>query len=321
MKFIFKISLLILATIVFVVILLFGYRDIPLETLKRKYGRAPSSFIAIDGMNVHYRDEGSSVLDSIPIVLIHGTGSSLHTFNGWVDELKENYRVLRMDLPAYGLTGPYIKGDYSMQSYVNFIHTFLSAKGIDKCILGGNSLGGGIAWNFALDYPDMVHKLILIDASGYPIKAQSTPLAFTIAQTPIINKLFTFITPRFIARRSVENVYADKSKVTEVLVDRYFELTLRKGNRQAFIDKLIAPKGKSRSKEINRIVQKTLVLWGEEDALIPLEAAYEFNAHLPNNTLVILKGLGHVPMEENPKKSIVPLLSFIQENDSLYKQY
>jgi hypothetical protein len=78
MKFILKISLLILTAIVFVVILLFGYRDIPLETLKGKYGRAPSSFIAIDGMNVHYRDEGSPILDSIPIVLIHGTGSSLH---------------------------------------------------------------------------------------------------------------------------------------------------------------------------------------------------------------------------------------------------
>jgi pimeloyl-ACP methyl ester carboxylesterase len=225
-----------------------------------------------------------------------------------------------MDLPAYGLTGPSKKGNYSMQSYVSFIHAFLSAKGIDKCILGGNSLGGGIAWNFTLDYPDMVHKLILIDASGYPIKAQSTPLAFTIAQTPILNKIFTFITPRFIARKSVENVYADKSKVTEVLVDRYFELTLRNGNRQAFIDKLIAPKGKSRSKEINRIAQKTLVLWGEEDALIPLEAAYKFNAHLPNDTLVILKGLGHVPMEENPEKSIGPLLSFLQEDDSIYQQ-
>jgi pimeloyl-ACP methyl ester carboxylesterase len=320
MKFILKISLLILTAIVFVVILLFGYRDIPLETLKRKYGRAPSSFIAIDGMNVHYREEGSPILDSIPIVLIHGTGSSLHTFNGWVAQLKDSYRVLRMDLPAYGLTGPFKNGNYSIQSYVTFIHKFLSAKGVDKCILGGNSLGGGISWNFALDYPDMVHKLILIDASGYPIKAQSTPLAFTIAQTPILNKLFTFITPRFIARKSVENVYADKSKVSESLVDRYFQLTLRKGNRQAFIDKLIAPKGQSRSKEINRITKKTLVLWGEEDALIPLEAAYKFNAHLPNDTLIILKGLGHVPMEENPEKSIVPLLSFLQEDDSLYQQ-
>ena len=316
MKFILKISLLILTAIVFVVILLFGYRDIPLETLKRKYGRAPSSFIAIDGMNVHYRDEGLSVLDSIPIVLIHGTGSSLHTFNGWVAQLKDNYRVLRMDLPAYGLTGPFKNGNYSIQSYVTFIHKFLSAKGIDKCILGGNSLGGGIAWNFALDYPDMVHKLILIDASGYPIKAQSTPLAFTIAQTPILNKLFTFITPRFIARKSVENVYADKSKVSESLVDRYFQLTLRKGNRQAFIDRAktdFKPNSTIHIERLKSLKKETLLIWGENDLWIPLDNGKRMHSLIKYSKLEVIKASGHVPMEENPKESLDILNKFLSE--------
>lgn len=292
-------------------VLFFGYRDIPIHDLTAKYGKSPSEFIKIDGVNVHFRDEGYST-DSIPIVLIHGTGSSLHTFNGWTAKLKQKHRIIRMDLPAYGLTGAFPSRDYSMKNYVLFVKRFLKALDIPKCVLGGNSLGGGIAWNFAVDYPEMVDKLILIDASGYPTEAKSVPLAFKIAQTPIINTLFTLITPRFIAKKSVENVYADKSKVSEALVDRYFQLTLRKGNRQAFIDKLTAHKNPSRYQKIKCLKQKTLVLWGEKDELIPSEAAYKFDADLPNSTVVILEGLGHVPMEENPTKSLAPVISFLK---------
>ena len=103
--------LLSIVLIALVIVVLFGYRDIPLNDLKSKYATAPSSFISINGMDVHFRDEGNKT-DSIPIVLIHGTGSSLHTFDDWADNLKEDYRVIRMDLPAYGLTGPFPDRNY-----------------------------------------------------------------------------------------------------------------------------------------------------------------------------------------------------------------
>ena len=314
MKSIFKIIKLLFfcsALLVVVMLLFFGYRDIPIEDLIIKYGKAPSKFIEVDGMNVHYRDEGTSS-DSLPVVLIHGTGSSLHTFNDWTTQLKLEHRVIRMDLPAYGLTGAFPDRNYSMKNYVLFLKRFLKTLGVPKCVLGGNSLGGGIAWNFAVDYPEMVDKLILIDASGYPTEAKSVPLAFQIAQIPIINTLFTFITPKFIARKSVENVYADKSKVSEALVDRYFQLTLRKGNRQAFIDKLIAHKEPSPYQNITQLKQKTLVLWGDKDELIPVDAAHNFDRDLSNSTLVILENSGHVPMEENPTESLAPVISFLK---------
>jgi len=298
-----------------VIIVLFGYRDMPLNDLKSKYAAAPSSFISINGMDVHFRDEGNKA-DSIPIVLIHGTGSSLHTFDDWTLNLKEEYRVVRMDLPAYGLTGPFPDRNYSIDNYVDFIKDFLTSLGIQKCRLAGNSLGGQIAWNFTLEHPDMVDKLVLIDAAGYPASSKSIPIAFKIARIPFLNNLFTFISPYFIVEASVENVYADKSKVTKDIVDRYFELSLRKGSRQAFVDRFAFQNDINAHLRIKDIQQPTLVLWGEEDLLIPVEKAYLFHENLPNDTLVIIKKSGHIPMEESPIESLKPLQSFLKNYES-----
>jgi len=189
----------------------------------------------------------------------------------------------------------------------------LDARGINQCILAGNSLGGNIAWRFTVKYPKMVNKLVLIDASGYSLESKSVPIAFRIAKIPVLNKILTFITPRFMARASVENVYANKSKVTESLVDRYFELTLRKGNRQALVDRMKVKINLDIQSEIKNIQQPTLVLWGAKDFLIPIKSAYEFHQDLPNDTLVILKDVGHVPMEEKPQESLVAFMDFLSK--------
>jgi len=307
--------LLSIVLVALVIIVLFGYRDIPFNELKSKYAPAPSSFISIGGMDVHFRDEGNKA-DSIPVVLIHGTGSSLHTFDVWANNLKGDYRVIRMDLPAYGLTGPFPDRNYSIDSYVSFIKDFLTSLGIKKCSLAGNSLGGNIAWNFTLQYPEMVDKLILIDAAGYPASSKSIPIAFKIARIPFLNNLFTYISPYFIVKASVENVYADKTKVTDSIVDRYFELSLRKGNRQAFVDRFAFQNDTNAHLKIKNIKQPTLVLWGEEDLLIPIEKAYLFHENLANDTLVIIKNSGHIPMEESPIESLKPLKSFLKNYES-----
>jgi pimeloyl-ACP methyl ester carboxylesterase len=261
-------------------------------------------------MNVHYRDEGNPN-DSIPIVLIHGTGSSLHTFDDWANSLKKYKRVLRMDIPAFGLTAPFPDRNYSINNYVVFIEHFLASKNIDNCILAGNSLGGEIAWQFTVKNPERIEKLILINASGYTFNPKRMPVGLKLAQIPILNNLLTAITPRFMAESSVKNVYADKTKVTESLVDRYFELTLRTGNRQALIDRMTTKFDTIESYSIKNIQQPTLILWGEQDQLIPVHNAYRFHNDLPNDTLVILKNSGHVPMEENPKESLDTVLQFL----------
>lgn len=315
MKYIKKILVVLLISIittVAVIAILFGKWDIPLDELKAKYATAPSQFLSLQGMEVHYRDEGNP-LDSLPIVLLHGTSSSLHTYDRWTKKLSGTRRVIRMDLPAFGLTGPHPTRDYSMERYADFVNDFLIALNIDKCILGGNSLGGNITWNFALKYPAKAEKLILIDASGYPIKAESVPIAFTLANTPIANKLLTIITPRFMAEASIQNVYADKTKVSDELVDRYFELTLRKGNRQGLVDRMTMAIDSTAHLRIPQIEHPTLLLWGEQDYLVPIASAYRFQKDLINDTLVILPSLGHVPMEEDPESSLKPVIEFIRD--------
>ncbi len=314
MKYLIKLLKIILTFTILIVtgiILFFGHRDIPLDELKVTYTNTASSFISVNGMDVHFRDEGSRT-DTIPIVLIHGTASSLHTFDAWTNTLKNSHRVLRVDLPAYGLTGPFLDRNYSMTHYTNFLKDFLMALGIKQCILAGNSLGGEIAWNFTLEQPKMVEKLILIDAAGYPLISKSVPIAFKLAQTPVLNKLLTFITPPFLVRSSVENVYFDKSKVTDLLVERYFQLTLREGNRQAFVDRFKMSKDTSAYHNIRLIQQPTLILWGAKDLLIPVENAYKFHEYLPNDTLVILDDTGHTPMEESPLESLEPVVDFLK---------
>jgi pimeloyl-ACP methyl ester carboxylesterase len=293
------------------ILLLFGHQDIPLKELKSKYANSASQFIPIEGMSVHYRDEGNQN-DSIPIILIHGTGSSLQTFDSWTSILKKSKRVIRMDLPAYGLTGPFPDQNYSMSHYISFLKEFLDSLKINRCIIAGNSLGGQIAWNFTASYPEKIQKMILIDAAGYPLISKSVPIAFTIGRTPVLNKFLTYLTPKFIIKASVENVFYDKSKVTDSLIQRYYDLTLREGNRQAFVDRFKMTPNPDDYKKIKSIKQPTLILWGAEDLLIPIENAYKFQKDLPKSSLVIIKNSGHTPMEENPVESIRPLLKFIQ---------
>ena len=157
-----------------------------------------------------------------------------------------------------------------------------------------------------------MQKLILIAAAGYPTKSKSIPIAFKVAQTPILNKLLLYVTPRFLVKASVKNVYFDKTKVTEKIVDRYFNLILRKGNRKAFVDRLTVRNSLIRYDKIKSIQQPTLILWGAEDLLIPVENAYKFQKKLSNNKLVILNKVGHTPMEESPRQSLKSVQEFLE---------
>ena len=285
--------------------------DIPLDTLKSKYTTAASAFVDVMQMQVHYRDEGNKN-DSLPLVLIHGTGASLHTWEESVKLLTDSFRVITLDLPAYGLTGPNPKRIYSQAFYVQFIDEFLKSIHVNKCIIGGNSLGGAIAWNYTYEHPTKVEKLILIDAAGYPMISESKPIAFTLAQIPVLKHMLNYITPRFLAKKSVMNVYDDPTKVTEKVVDRYFDLFLREGNRQAFVDRMNFSTYPDHLKKIRVIQTPTLVLWGENDKLIPIENAQKFHADLPNDTLVVLEKTGHVPMEENPNRTVDAIRLFLK---------
>jgi len=292
-------------------LLAFLYKsDIPFEELKNKYTNEQSKFINIQGVYVHYRDEGNQN-DSIPLVLIHGTSSSLHTWDSIVPALVGKKRIIRLDLPAFGLTGPHPQRDYSINFYNQFIDAFLNAIGVQQYIIAGNSLGGSIAWNQALAYPNKVKQLVLINSGGYPKKNEKGNIGFKLASTPVVGDVLLKFTPRGIIRKSVEDVYSDKAKVNEVLVQRYFDLLLREGNRNATLDIFKQRIIFGSSERIKNIKTPTLIIWGEDDQLIDVSNAYLFEKDIQNSQLVIIPKTGHVPMEENPSAFLAALNKFI----------
>ena len=284
--------------------------DLSVDELKQKYANAESEFIEIDGMQVHYRDEGITT-DSVPLVLIHGTGASLHTWEGWVKALKDNHRIITFDLPAYGLTGPNAQGDYSQDYYVEFVEKLLSKLGVKKCVLGGNSLGGGITWAYALAHPERVKKMILVDAGGYPMTSKSVPIAFQLARLPVLSSLFKYVTPRSIIEKSIHNVYVHDERITDELIDRYYDLALREGNRKAFIERMKVSITSDKYLKIRTLTMPTLIIWGQQDELIPLTVGEQFHQDLANDTLLIFKDLGHTPMEEDPENTVMAVKNFL----------
>lgn len=289
-----------------------SYADIPLEDLKKEYANEYSQFIEIDGMQVHFRDEGKGET----VLLIHGTASSLHTWNAWTQKLKENYRVIRLDLPAFGLTGPNANGDYSINAYTQFINKFVSKLQLDSFHIAGNSLGGNIAWNYTSEHPEKVEKLILVDASGLAT-GKPQPSVFKMAKTPIVNKLFLFITPQFFIRKNIKEVYEDDTKISDELIERYHKLALRTGNRQAFIDRAkgdFIKEGETvKQQKLKDLKTPTLLIWGAQDNWIPLSNGKKMDSLLPNSQLKIIENSGHVPMEENPEESLALLLEFLRK--------
>jgi pimeloyl-ACP methyl ester carboxylesterase len=286
--------------------------DLPLSELKQKYTNSESEFVEIDGMQVHYRDEGNT-LDSIPLVLIHGTGASLHTWEGWVKSLKANHRIITFDLPAYGLTGPNSTGDYSQDYYVSFVDKLLTKLSVKKCILGGNSLGGGVTWAYTLAHPARVKKMILVDAGGFPMTPKSVPIAFQMARLPVLSNLFKYVTPRAVIEKSLRNVYVHDERITDSLINRYYNLALREGNRKAFIDRMKVSIRSDKYLKIKTLTMPTLIIWGEQDGLIPVRVGEQFHQNLPNDTMVVFRDLGHTPMEEDPGNTVKVVMDFLKK--------
>ncbi|MDB2325443.1 alpha/beta fold hydrolase [Candidatus Arcticimaribacter forsetii] len=299
-------------------LLIFRTPDVSVDSLKRQYTDSNSHFMSVDGLEVHYKDEGSGT----PIILLHGTSASLHTWDGWTKELTiNNYRVIRMDLPAFGITGANKDNLYDLPSYSKFLTDFVNQLELDKFILAGNSLGGSISWHYTSSNPEKVQKLILLDPAGFPSKKER-PLVFELAEIPILNQILKHITPKSLIKDNLEQVYFDDSKVTENLVDRYHQMILRKGSRAAFIERAKL-EGQDYTELLYTIKSPTLIIWGEDDLWIPVEDGFKFKERMANSNLVIMKETGHVPMEEKPLESLALALNFLNleiENENFLKE-
>ena len=271
--------------------------------MRAKYGGEPSQFVNVgNGRQIHLRDEGPR--NAPVIVLLHGSNADLHTWQQWADILSEDYRVIRFDQRGHGLTGPAPDDDYSVEAFGADIDAVTEKLGIDTFTLAGNSMGGGIAMAYAMEKPWRLDALVLVDASGAPVRREGGGnIAFTLAGWPIVGDLMSQLLPRSLVEKSLSQSVSNQDVVTDEAIDRYWELARYPGNRSATRKRFSTPRTAFSAKDVAQVRVPTLVMWGKQDSLIPFEAGEWYAKHLPNATLVAYEGIGHIPMEEAPELS------------------
>ncbi len=289
--------------------LFFYERDIPIERAKALLSTPHSSFLQIQGMELHYTDEGVG----FPVILIHGTGSMLQTWDAWKEVLLKDFRVIRLDLPGFGLTGPFPDRDYSMDAYTRVLNALTDSLQLDSFYLAGNSLGGQIAWEYAALYPEKVKKMILLAPAGVHVPTKST-LVFKLAKIEWLGSLLQNFGTRFFVRKTLRDVYADPSRIAPEMEKHYLVAAKREGNRRAFMDRLQVSNSDDRIKALSKLNMPVLLQWGDQDVLIPHTVASKFQDLLPNDTLIIYSGVGHVPMEEISDISVRDATNFFINN-------
>lgn len=279
-------------------------RDKAVTSLVSIYADDDSVFFKWKDINVHFKDEGRG----IPVIFLHGSSSSLHTWDKLTSYLKNHARIIRVDLPGFGLTGPHPEKDYSMKAYIQFLDAFAKFLDVGPFIIAGNSWGGLLAWNYALQHQQKVSGLILIDAAGY--KMSKIPKRFLACRYLMGRWILKYTMLKWLIKTGLREVYSIREIIDNAEVTRYIDLSLRAGNRQAFLD-FVRKRERPDLKLLQHIQSPTLILWGRLDNLYNVEQAFVFQENLPNATVAIVENAGHVPMEEAPDVCAAHILEFL----------
>jgi pimeloyl-ACP methyl ester carboxylesterase len=304
-SFVLALALLLVAAVVALAAWLYT-PDRPRALLEAKYLAAPSDYLDVAGLRLHVRDSGPRGAPAV--ILLHGLGSSLHTWEPWAAVLSAKYRVIRYDLPGFGLTGADPTGDYTQARGMDVLEGLMDRLGIKSASLVGSSMGGRLAWNLAARSPARVDKLVLISPDGFASPGFDYDKAPAV---PAVLKLMKHVLPRFMLRTNLVPAYADPARLTEATVTRYHDMLLAPGVRGAMLDRMGQTKLDPPEEMLRRITAPTLLLWGDNDAMIPVTNAADYLKVLPRAELVRLPALGHVPHEEAPERSVKPVLEFL----------
>ncbi|MGJ3230810.1 MAG: alpha/beta fold hydrolase [Oceanicaulis sp.] len=280
--------------------------DLSRDRLEARYLRQPSDMKEVSGASLHVRVDGPRQAPAL--ILIHGFGASLHTWEDWAQALKDEYRVIRFDLPGAGLSPPDPTGRYDDGRAFELITGLMDSLGIERAALIGNSVGGRIAWSYAANHKERVSRLVLIAPDGF------ASAGFEYGAAPDIGPLthlMRVITPRFLVKQNLQASYGDPDRLSADTVRRYHDLLRAPGARRALIDRMEQTVLTDPRPILETIDAPVLLLWGEEDGLIPVSNAQDYLDHLPDARLATLDGVGHLPMEETPARSLDPVEAFL----------
>ena len=277
----------------------------PAAALEARYAGAADRFVDIAGARVRVREEGTA--DAPAILMIHGFSYSLETWDAWAEALKGDYRVIRYDLLGHGLTGPDAQKRYAPEERAAFVGEVMDALGLPSATIAGNSLGGLAAWRFAAANPERARALILVSPGAYPYNGiNDTP-----PEVPAAMKAYLMTAPEAGVRASAELVFHDNSKITEPRLVLMRDMIRREGNGAAMVKSLEEFTLPDPTQTLSRITAPTLILWGEEDAIIPVEQGRRLEEDMPNARLVAYPGVGHAAQEEAPDLSLGDAAEFL----------
>ncbi len=276
--------------------------------LEARYAAPPSIFVEADGVRVHLRDTGPR--DAPALIMLHGFGASLHTWEAWAQTLSGEFRVIRFDLPGFGLTGADPTGDYTDARAEQVLAALMDTLRVPRAILIGNSMGGRIAWSFAARYPARVRKLVLISPDGFASPGMSYGRAIG---GPTTARLLPYVLPMPLLRTTLAPAYGDPQRLTEEVVDRYRDMILAPGVRDAVLARMEQVVLEDPVPFLRTLHMPVLLLWGEKDRIIPISNAANYLTVLPDARLVTLPDLGHVPQEESPAEALEPVKKFLSQ--------
>lgn len=281
--------------------------DRDLRSLESRYLASPGDLVELDGLRLHLRDTGPK--EAPAVIMVHGFGGSLHSWEPWAQALSGQHRVIRFDLPGCGLTAPDPTGNYTDARSMQLLLTLMDRLGIARASFVGHSIGGRIAWTFAATHPERVDKLVLVAPDGFASPGFEYGRA---PEVPLSAELMRYVLPKPLLRMSLEPAYGQATFLSDELTTRYHDLMLAPGNREALLARMRQTTLVDPVPLLRRIQAPTLLVWGEADAMIPVANAADYLKTMPHATLVSLPGVGHLPQEEAAEQSIAAVQDFLK---------
>ena len=274
--------------------------------LEATYGVSRADYIMAAGVRLHFLDAGPRGAPAV--IMLHGFGASLQSWDGWASALQARFRVIRFDLPGFGLTGTDPTGDYSDARTVTVLIALMDQLGVARASLVGNSLGGKIAWLCAARHPDRVDRLVLVSPDGFasPGFEYNKP-----AEVPAVAALLPYTLPRFMVRSMLAPAFGNPAALSDERVTRYRDMMLAPGVRRAMVARMAQVMLVPPEPLLRQVAAPTLIVWGERDAMIPYTNAADYLKAMPHARLLALPGLGHVPQEEAPAETVGAIAAFL----------
>jgi pimeloyl-ACP methyl ester carboxylesterase len=269
--------------------------------------------VQIKGHTIFYITEG----EGEPLLLIHGYGAGMWVWEKQIDFLSRFYRVYALDLIGHGFSDR-PKIPYTPETYIYFLRDFMDRVGIEKAILIGNSMGGGIAWAMASLFPSRVKKLILTDCVPPDVLDQVRNDSFktlvAMKDIPLLSYLLFTSRNRRSIRWILQECVFDTKRITSEVLDRQYQLSKIRGSSWVLYSTIKNAKEAPKLRDcLSRIYQPTLLLWGERDLIFPPSVGEDLHQSIKGSKFQVIDKSGHIPMWETPNEVNQAILSFLQE--------